>query len=207
MNMNTLIDNFNEVEKLLDFSSPDEFYFLEIIRRRKDFSTPNEDILGQQVLATYCVKNLEQLQRLKNEIITLCEFHHARAYINLNPKSMKKTGILMMNKLLKMVENDDFHKINACFASAAGECNGIKDRKRFVIDIDSSDESVKTEILDVIHSLNVEIISVLPTPNGCHIIAKPFDCLKFMSAIPQKFEDIVEIKHNSPTVLYFKKDA
>jgi hypothetical protein len=45
-----------------------------------------------------------------------------------------------------------------------------------------------------------KIIGVIKTLNGCHLITKPFNIVQFREKYPD-----VEVKKNSPTLLYYSK--
>lgn len=92
----TKIDNFDRIEKYLEFKNPDDdFYFVQIIKRRKD--NMHDDKRqgnyrnGSWYLGSYRITSAEQLMQLKPEIIAICEKNNARAYMCINARSMKQT--------------------------------------------------------------------------------------------------------------------
>ena len=73
------VDNFDLVSKLMNFNSDDDFYFVEIIKRKKD--NPNDAFKYRQFITYYWITSTSQLQSLKQEIIDVCKTNNARAYI------------------------------------------------------------------------------------------------------------------------------
>lgn len=86
-----IVDNFEQIKQLLTFKSEDEFYHLQILKRKKD--CPEHERArnnNARCVKTYYIKNVEYLEAKKAEIIGLCEMFNARAYINLNTKKLRK---------------------------------------------------------------------------------------------------------------------
>ena len=88
-----MVDNFEQIGNLLSFKSDDEFYFLQILQRKKD--NPS-GYLGSnnssRLVKAYYIKSKEQLFKQKEEIVKLCQVFNARAGINLNKRSYHKTA-------------------------------------------------------------------------------------------------------------------
>ena len=199
-----MIDNFKAVREQLQFDSEDDYYFLEILQRKKDF--PEEErssVRDHTVFATYFINSVEKLDRIEKEVKTLCELHNARAYFNPNRKSKKKTAVILMKECLGMVENDDYSKIESRTASAAGQCAGRKEARKFLIDVDAKDRELVIKVLTLIESVNPDVLHyILPSVNGYHLITSPFDIRKFNELGGKDLKN-VEIKHNAPTILYY----
>ena len=91
-----MVDNFDLVSKILSFNSPDDFYFVQIIKRLKD--NPNDDKnqgnyhAGGCYLKGYRIRSIDDLMNLKPEIIKICHENNARAYITVNSRSEKETN-------------------------------------------------------------------------------------------------------------------
>ena len=98
---------------------------------------------------------LESLDYVEDEIKKLCEFFGARAYINLAPKSIKKTTMLQIKYLAQRAYEGDFKKIWKSWNTCAGEIKG--EESRWVVDIDNTTNSIfdkKTkEIMNYIHHI------------------------------------------------------
>ena len=202
--MTATIDNFKAIREQLQFDSKDDYYFLEILQRKKDFPEEERDsVKDHKVFATYFINSVEKLDRIEKEVKMLCELHNARAYFNPNRKSKKKTTVILMKECLGMMENDDYSKIESKIASAAGQCTGCKETRKFLIDIDAKDRELFIKVLELIEAVNPDTLYyILPSVNGYHLITTPFDVKKFNDLGGDKLKN-VEIKHNAPTILYY----
>lgn len=206
-----MIDNFELIKPLLKFPNDDIYYHLQILRRGKDHP---ELPAANRVIKSYFICSLESLDYVEGEIKKLCEFFGARAYINLTPKSIKKTTMLQLKYLTQRAYEGDFKKIWKSWNTCAGEIKG--EESRWVVDIDAKtyDEifyipKISKEISDFIDfkcdpkidPINVffdtKIIANIPTKTGCHLITTPFNLQQFK----EKYPDI-DVHKNNPTLLY-----
>ena len=193
-----MIDNFELITTLLKFPNNDIYYHLQIIRRGKDH--PNLPAANRMIKA-YFITDVNDLNFYKQEIKDLCKFFEARAYINLAPKSIRKTTMLQLKYLAQRTYEDDFQKIwkswNTCAIKIKGE------ESRWVVDIDCSLEKmiywwdIKEYINEKCEPVGNKIISIIPTKNGNHLITSPFNIKQFK----EKYPDI-DVHKNNPTLLY-----
>lgn len=189
-----MINNLYEIKHLLKFDSSDDFYFLQIIKRKKD----NPEIGSNSIVVqTYYVRSVEQLENLMPEIISLCDFHNARACINLNVRSFEKIAFHTLKKISDIIMNRDYKSVMAAYDSVCGEYGAGKN-KTWVIDVDTKDEDFIEEVEKNINSCPPEgykIIANIATKNGHHLISLPFDLREF------KYPEI-DIHKNNPSILY-----
>ena len=191
-----MIDNFELIKSLLTFPNDDIYYHLQILRRGKDHP---ELPAANRVIKPYFICSLESLDYVEDEIKKLCEFFGARAYINLTPKSIKKTTMLQLKYLAQRAYEGDFKKIWKSWNTCAGEIKG--EEPRWVVDID--DGNLKWNyIMDDIdtlepYSIDTKYITNIPTKSGWHIITTPFNLQQFK----EKYPDI-DVHKNNPTLLY-----
>ena len=137
-----MIDNFELIKPLLEFPNDDIYYHLQILRRGKDHP---ELPAANRMIKAYFICSLEGLNYVEKEVKKLCEFFEARAYINLAPKSIKKTSMLQIKYLAQRVYEGDFKKIWKSWNTCAGEIKG--EEPRWIIDID--DNNFDFESLDM----------------------------------------------------------
>ena len=202
-----MIDNFKLIKSLLFFESEDIYYHLQILRRGKDHP---ELPAANRCIKSYFICSLESLDYIEDEVKKLCEFFQARAYINLSPKSIKRTTALQMKYLAQRMYEGDYKKIWKAWNTCAGEIKG--ETPRWVVDLDNCTEADVAEsgIEDFINSLEPRItvyggnditppkvIARIPTKSGFHLISYPFNVQKFS----EKFPDI-DVHKNNPTILY-----
>lgn len=196
-----MIDNFEIIKSLLEFPNDDIYYHLQILRRGKDHP---EMPAANRVIKSYFICSLESLDYVEDEIKKLCEFFGARAYINLAPKSIKKTTMLQLKYLAQRAYEGDFKKIWKSWNTCAGEIKG--EESRWVVDIDYSDNyPIKDKINNIRHlidelmskTVNGRIICEIPTKNGIHLITTPFNLQQFKKEYPD-----IDVHKNNPTILY-----
>ena len=190
-----MVDNFKLIKPLLEFPNNDIYYHLQILRRGKDHP---ELSAANRVIKSYFICNLESLDYVEDEIKKLCEFFGARAYINLAPKSIKKTTMLQLKYLAQRAYERDFKKIWKSWNTCAGEIKG--EEPRWVVDID--EKIAWGNIMDFIDTLepyskDTKFITNIPTKSGWHIITTPFNLQQFKEVYPD-----IDVHKNNPTLLY-----
>ena len=199
-----MIDNFNQIYELIDGKSTDgEFYFTQVIKRRKDNPTLRCNAITISVL---CIKNAKELLKYRDKIIELCESNNARAYININKRSYKQVALETNSLIARSLVGDNFNIQNS-YESCCGKFSCDTDKK-WILDFDDDYdlELAKT----IVNDLQIEILhqsqghkdfkikAVIPTKNGVHLITNKFNVLKFR----ERYTMPVDIKKDSPTVLY-----
>ena len=202
-----MIDNFELIKSLLKFPNDDIYYHLQIIRRGKDHP---ELPAANRVIKSYFIIDINDLDFYEQEIKDLCKLFGARAYINLAPKSIRKTTMLQIKYLAQRAYEGDFKKIWKSWNTCAGEIKG--EEPRWVVDIDSKDKFEILEIKRFINSLSAKMLLMLdtipptdrelvlieiPTKNGVHLITKPFNLYQFERVYPK-----IDVHKNNPTLLY-----
>ena len=194
-----MVDNFKQIKSLLDFPNDDIYYHLQIIRRGKDHP---ELPSANRMIKAYFICSLESLDYVEKEVKDLCEFFEARAYINLTPKSIRKTTLLQLKYIAQRVYEGDFKKIWKSWNTCAGEIKGEK--SRWVIDLDN--ENIVENCIPIIHYINNlepihpnvgKVIATIKTNSGFHLISNPFNLQQFK----EKYPDI-DVHKNNPTLLY-----
>ena len=195
-----MIDNFEQIKQYLTFDSSDDFYYLQIILRRKE----NPELkTNNYMVKSYTISSIDYLDMKKKEIVTLCELHNARAYINLNKRSFEKCAYHSMKKLTDVILAKSFKSAKKVFDSVASAHSADKEKK-WLIDVDDMEFPSPLMMAHIEHNCKPydpdKIIGVIKTLNGCHLITKPFNIVQFREKYPD-----VEVKKNSPTLLYYSK--
>ena len=205
-----MVDNFELIKSLLKFPNDDTYYHLQILRRGKDHP---ELPAANRMIKAYFICSLEGLDYVEDEVKKLCEFFKARAYINLTPKSIKKTTMLQIKYLAQRAYEGDFKKIWKSWNTCAGEIKG--EEPRWVVDVDAKtyDEifyisktskeisdfiNYKCDPIRVINGQNIpKVVTDIPTKSGIHLITTSFNLQQFK----EKYPDI-DVHKNNPTLLY-----
>jgi hypothetical protein len=206
-----MIDNLEQIKKFLNFESEDEFFFVQIEKRRKE----NPDLATNAItIQTYHIRSIEQLESLYGEIKVLCDYHNARAMINLNKKSFENTAFRTLQKITNQICSKDFKSVKTAYNSTCST-GSIQGQSLWIVDLDIKDMKLVKELTSMIdtfrpYSDETKLVDVIETPNGYHLITTPFDLSNY-NLTAQKWhkkgifvnhKDIPEIKKNSPTILY-----
>lgn len=189
-----MVDNLELIKPFLVFDSEDDFYHLQIIKRKKE----NPELgSNSYIVKTYSITSVEHLEKVYPEIKAICDFHQARAGINLNVRSFEKIAFHALRKLTEVIMNKDFKSARKSYDSVCGSYSAGKN-KSWIIDIDVSDLDVVKSIAESISEVEPKgdkVKAVLPTKNGFHLITTTFNLSKV------GFSEI-DIHKNNPTILY-----
>ena len=192
-----MVDNFEQIKKLLKFDSEEEFYFVQILQRTKE--NPN---LGKNnnLIRTYNVYSLEYLDKKKQEMITIATALNARIYIHLNRRNAKMLAFELLEDVAHQMKSNQFQTISHSYDSICGKHHSEKD-KTWIIDIDGEDIERYSEITNILYNCEpintVKIITKIETKNGFHLISRPFNSQKFGEWLPT-----IQIHKNNPTILF-----
>ena len=177
MKRNMRIDNFAKIQPLLEFGK-DTYYFVQIIKRRKD---EGNEGLGVSELCVWqrFIDKPETLELLKQEIQELCTIYNARAYIELNPRSLERWSIELTRKLLDRIFLHDFTSVQRLPNKVALLEETIKtrglliDRRRWMLDVDEPTSIPIAERWT--DNLRIRRVSNIPTLSGAHLIIESFN--------------------------------
>ena len=210
-----MVDNFELIKPLLSFDKHGDFYFLQILQRKKDgCNVPNSSDNQRRLVKDYHITSIEKLYSLRDEIIASCNETGARAYIRLNKRNYRTVSMAFAEETLMKA------RTNQEFGNTFNEINSVigrypepgKGNKTWIVDIDNTnvDSKIVKDIKDIIvnycQPFDVEkIVAVIPTKSGVHLITRPFNQETFyrmFSQIKLSNENEVDIKKDNPTVLY-----
>jgi hypothetical protein len=199
-----MVDNFDLIRGLLKFEEPGNFYFMQVIQRKKDHKEENKR-LGRnnnaRLVKAYYIDSFEKYDEYKDEMIALAKLFNARVGINLNPRNEEVCALEMLEQLASCIKSRNFH-LAKLYNSVCGASLGTD--KTWVVDIDTKDDfevfRVRTAI-DVCEPLsevpNSKVLAQIPTKSGYHLITKAFNSQRFATICPT-----VEVHKNNPTCCY-----
>jgi hypothetical protein len=113
-----MIDNLPLIKPLLHRDNDDEFYFIQIIARKKDI----EGMQGNnRVIKDYYVYSAEYLDKVYPEIQKLCKQFKARAYIRLSRRNARDIATDLMILLGEAFRNNSFQHLKKIYSTAVGQ--------------------------------------------------------------------------------------
>lgn len=193
-----MVNNFNLINSLLKFDSVNDFYFVQLIKRKKDNPEMKKDV---SVIDNFFVYSGEDLPKLEEKIINLCEYHNARTYIRMNVRNSEKIALETLKVVTQCIIDKDYRGVKSAYLSACGSHSSDKNKK-WIIDIDTKDNDYITEVIsDVLGLLpkgNV-IYGKIPTKNGFHLLTGGFNPQLFKTKYPN-----IDIHKDNMTLLYCK---
>ena len=194
-----MIDNLEQIKRLLNFSEPGDFYMLYVLKRKKDQPEGERDNhQSVRTIKSYCIESVDNLERRYEEITQLCEMFKARAYIHVQKQNHRDVSLNMMVALAQRTQDGNM-KQQGLFDSVVGQVK--TQEKRWIVDIDTKDVDT---ILNIRYTINtckpegLKIHCTIPTKNGVHLITDRFDVKTFADKYPD-----VDIQKKNPTLLYY----
>lgn len=179
-----ILDYFDILANILDFTHSEYCYVVNIIVRRKnnvnDWIKYHLHDVNRHIIKYYLIDSKESLLSIKNEVVDLCLSLNARAYIEpaLHKKDILndniKTYLASVNYNLQPLEEvyntiDNFDSSDICL----------------YVGVDLDEENALPEnyqkYLDVVTEVNPNavLLADFPTPNGKWLLYTSFDTTKF----------------------------
>ena len=195
-NVDNMTDNLKLIIPLLNFETKDDFYYLQVLQRKKE----NDNLKSNsRVIKNYYITSVEYLEDRYDEITTLCCIYNARAMIRLNKRSFKNVAFKTLANIANTMANGEFSFIKKSYDRACGL--GHNDpSKKWILDYDSTSINELSDMLTYmkgIEPIGKKELAIIPSKNGYHVIINPFNLQKFKN----DFNDI-EIHKDNPTNLY-----
>ena len=201
------INNFEQIRGMLDFSIPGTFYFLQILKRRKENPDLGKDMVH---IADYYIDSLTKFDDLKPMIIRQCDAENARAYFRLNRRDEKRVASEALKLMVEYVLTENYKPARSVYASCAGKYPSEKN-KTWIVDLDWKDipqgftkdiyiDSVIGSIVSISKAYKPEIVQdivKIQTMNGMHLITRPFRFDEF-----EKHWAGIDVHKDNPTILY-----
>ena len=193
-----MIDNLDRIKELLNFENEGDFYMLYVFKRKKDQTTDKSNHQSVRTIKTYTVNSIEYLEKRYDEIKQLCEMFKARAYIHVQKQNHADVALEMIPAIVKRIQSGQINQKHV-FDSVVGQLKTYE--KRWIVDIDTKDESEVETIKFTINKLcrpeGDKIWETLPTKSGYHLITDRFDVMEFKKNYPE-----IDIQKKNPTLLY-----
>jgi hypothetical protein len=202
-----MIDCIELIKDLLVFETNDDFYFLQILQRKKE--NPN---LGSnsKVIKNYYITSTQHLIDKYDEIKSLCNMFNARASLRLNKRSFEKVAFKSLENFANVMQTKEYKHIMNCYDKACGLLNNEK-QKKWIVDIDKDELVWLEQIINSVQESEPndnKIIIQLPTKSGVHLITKPFNVIQFKENLKNELskysmdEVTIDIHKDNPINLY-----
>lgn len=190
-----MIDNIDIIRDLLKFDTIDDFYYLQILQRKKENNNLGSN---SRVIKNYYIRSVDYLDKIYDEVKELCDVLNARAMFRLNKRSFYKTAFKAMVNVSNTMANNDFINIKNQYDRACGQ--GHNDKiKKWILDIDEIGRN-SDDIIDFINKLEpigTKFLVMIPSKNGFHLITTPFNVMEFSKIYPE-----IDVHKDNPTNLY-----
>lgn len=194
-----MIDNFELIKSMLNFESEDDFYFVQILQRKKDNpGGVNGSNNSARLVKAYYINSVQHLEDMKDEIIFFATYFNARVGINLNKRSYEKTAFNTLKKIADVMHNKNYKMIKRAFNTSCGIHNGGD--KIWLLDIDETKklpEGIEEFINNECMPVGDKILGIIPSKSGLHLLTKGFDLRGFKEKYPG-----IEVHKNNPVNLY-----
>tara|TARA_R110000822_G_scaffold5266_9_gene22614 strand:+ start:238 stop:846 length:609 start_codon:yes stop_codon:yes gene_type:complete len=199
MKNNTEVDNLEIIKPLLNFDSPDDFYYLQILQRKKENPQLGSN---SRVIKNYYITSVANLEGKYDEIKQLCNHFNARASIRLNRRNYESVALKALINMANSMQNKEYSFIKKSYDRAVGQGNSEpKATKTWILDVDGDfSERDQRKLINFIRGIapyNPKEVAIIPSKSGLHIVVNPFDLRDFKVEYPE-----IEVHKNNPTNLY-----
>ena len=97
-----MVNNFEQVRKLLQFEDPAEFYYISIMQRNKDGVKVAGSHDNCRRIRTFYVFSLEEFDKITDFIKEICDKLYARCYIEMNRKNIFDCQLDCIKRLVEL---------------------------------------------------------------------------------------------------------
>ncbi|MBQ3415351.1 MAG: hypothetical protein IJH39_08425 [Clostridia bacterium] len=197
-------DNFEEVKKYFEFKNEGDFYLVVLYKRRKDqtkedkfqYRTNSIDVRFNMSIKDFYIFKESDLDKYKEEIITLSKLYNARAYIFLQRKNYKTVYKYTFKYLADFLLTNKWDADVDIMHEAAVECY-LDNKNRYLIDLDKEYFSYEKELINYVLKYNDEY-KIINSVTGKHIICDKIYESDFVIKYP-----FIYLHTNKPTILYY----
>lgn len=189
-----MTNNFNKVKEFINnYCIPlekEEFFFLQIIKRRKD----NPDMKkGEYLLDNFYLYSIADFDKLEERIIEICEVNNARACLRLNRRNDNKIATRTLITIAQGIDNGNYRTARNAYPSCCGKYSGER-KAKWLIDID--DTSQLEEVRNYLSTI-ATVYDTFPSKSGYHIITSGFNPNLFKKEYPD-----IDFHKDNMIVLY-----
>lgn len=206
-----MVDNFELIKEYMAKQAVDwqegDCYYVQLLRRQADDPQKNgvkdpkyHGNMHSRSIKDYLIKNIDHLDKVKDDIKMLCDMFNVRAYIRLNKRNYKNIALEMMMHIAEQCKSGEtfsspFHLVTSACGTV---CQAGKD-KTWIVDMDKEYLPYENDVMEMIldcqpydkriqwyvDTFNCSVekaremvkteFFVVPTKSGKHIVCKPFN--------------------------------
>ena len=150
-----MVNNFQRIKQLLEFKEG-EFYFLQILKRKKE----NPEQTGNsKVIKTYYINSMDYLDSIEEEVIDLCKFFNARAYIGLNRRSHHRVALYTLKEITDLILEEQYEAVKNAYNTCCGQYT-VGD-KTWIVDVDFKDKDTLAEVIKEIEKCDSVLLMLI----------------------------------------------
>ena len=199
------INNFSILSKYFKkLKSTEDFYFIQIIQRKKDGHFKNEN-----VIKSLYIYNEEEFLHKEEYIIQICKKYNARAYFWIIPRNSKIITLECIKALSDSIISNSCKHGYKIWDKKCGSTTAPNYKHHWIVDIDNKDKGFLITIGRLINLCrgndDNKIIDIIPTLNGYHLITSEFDLYQFKQKLALEGIVNIDVHKNNPTLLYYEK--
>lgn len=205
-----IVDNFDQILDLLEFNNKNEFYFVQVIQRKKDGNVTGKGNNGSRTIKTYYCFSREYLERKREKIIELCKLNNARAYIHLNRRNSREVAAKCVQVLGEHLMNETTEQCSRVWDHATGKQRAKGYKPLWLVDVDTDNIEVIERVYECIYDARPEghkVVAKIPTLQGYHLITTGFDSAQFGAYLEDYGITDISIQKDNPTLLYYDNNG
>mgnify|MGYP006981379818 CR=1 FL=1 len=196
------MDNFEQISYWFDNLKEDDFYWIQVLKRRKDGNSTSS---SKQLIKDYTIFNKTVFNECEKEIKDLCKLYNARAYIWVNPRNYKKFQLNLLKTTIDAIDSNS-HSVYKLVNKAIANSRSSNYEKLFILDIDTKDRDIVDEYEEIImksYCAGNPEWDLIETVNGYHIISHAFNLQLFDQLLTRERLPKIDIHKDNPTLLYY----
>lgn len=238
-----MVDNFELIKEYMEKQQLDwqegDCYYVQLLRRQADDPLKNgvkdpkyHGNMHSRSIKDYLIKDIDHLEKVKDDIKMLCDMFNVRAYIRLNKRNYKNIALEMMKHIAEQcASGESFSSPFHLVTSACGTvCQAGKD-KTWIVDMDKEYLPYENDVMEMIldcqpYDKKIQAYRdlglseeearnavkskffVVPTKSGKHFVVSPFNKqmfgVRWEKFTKEKNLDLkqMDIHKDNPTILY-----
>lgn len=204
------VDNFKIFQDFFDqLKSSDDFYFVQVIQRKKDGVNLPSYTSGARVIRSFYFYTKEEFLRQEQYIKDMCKSNNARAYFWVNPRNAVDIACESIKQFSDLIQNGNAKQGVAVYDRVTGASRSNKYDKLWTVDLDSKDDKYINQIVELINKCRGKeenkIKHFIPTFNGVHLLTSGFNIEHFKQLLAIEQLRNIDIHKNNPSLLYYKQ--